>query len=524
MRREGELLARVKHANVVTIYGADEFDGIVGLWMELIHGRTLEAELTTRGTFSPQEALPLGRELCRALAAVQGAGLLHRDVKAHNVMRETGGRIVLMDFGTGKDVGPGAPAAAKAGGDLAGTPLYLAPELFAGAAATPASDIYSLGVLLFHLVTGKYPVEGANRAEIQAAHALHRRTRLRDARPDLPDGVVQVIERAIAPEAAQRYQTAGAFDEALAGASGTPTPGDASRSHPPGLTSEHGSTWQAGSTWHNGSARQNGSTRPTSWRGAAGWGLATLTVVAIAVLGSLWMMRQAAPGGAAVTPDRTRPLAAGTPVEAPDSSYLVKANFFRRRDDADTLLTFGDQVRPGDTLGLRIQASKPVYVYVLNKDEKNQAFMLFPMDNLELTNPLQPDRVQQLPGRSGAKDILWQVTSPGEREHFLVFASAERLSKLENDFRSLPQARAGQPVVTSFPKSLIGRLRAARRRSVGGVLRHDAPVGRRHGEGDRSVDPADLAGESAQVTTTITPATRPRGASPRSCGSTRRPA
>src|SRR5581483_6522423 len=83
---EGRLLARLKHENVVTIHGADHCEGHVGLWMEFVRGRTLEEELTTRGLFSADEAVHVGRVLCRALAAVHHAGLLHRDVKAHNVM------------------------------------------------------------------------------------------------------------------------------------------------------------------------------------------------------------------------------------------------------------------------------------------------------------------------------------------------------------------------------------------------------------------------------------------------------
>src|SRR5829696_6386450 len=122
---EGRLMGRVRHPNVATIYGAATHDGRTGLWMEFIEGRTLEAELTERGPLPADEAAAIGVELCRALAAVHTAGLVHRDVKAQNVMREAAGRIVLGDFGTGlefdeNDAGPKP---------LAGTPVYLAPEV-----------------------------------------------------------------------------------------------------------------------------------------------------------------------------------------------------------------------------------------------------------------------------------------------------------------------------------------------------------------------------------------------------------
>ena len=90
------------------MYGADCIENRVGIWMEFIDGHTLEELLLTHGPFSAREAALIGLDLCRALAAVHRAELIHGDVKAHNVMREAGGRTVLMDFGTGKDLRLGA--------------------------------------------------------------------------------------------------------------------------------------------------------------------------------------------------------------------------------------------------------------------------------------------------------------------------------------------------------------------------------------------------------------------------------
>src|SRR5439155_3714632 len=97
--KEARVLARLRHPNVITVFGADCFDGQVGLWMELVHGRTLKAIEQEQGPFSAREATLIGLDLCHAVAAVHQAGFLHRDIKAQNVMRETGGRIVLMVFG-----------------------------------------------------------------------------------------------------------------------------------------------------------------------------------------------------------------------------------------------------------------------------------------------------------------------------------------------------------------------------------------------------------------------------------------
>ena len=122
---EGRILARVRHRNVVTVFGVEEQDGRIGLWMEYIRGRTLEQLLRSTGSFGAREAALIGQELCRALAAVHKAGLVHRDIKAQNVMREEGGRLVLMDFGAGQYVH--ATGATAPTGRLTGTPLYLAP-------------------------------------------------------------------------------------------------------------------------------------------------------------------------------------------------------------------------------------------------------------------------------------------------------------------------------------------------------------------------------------------------------------
>ena len=96
--REARRLAKIHHEGVVQIHGADECDGRVGMWMDLVEGLNLKQYVATHGPLSAKEATLTGIEICRALAAVHGAGLLHRDLKESNVMREEGGRIVLMDF------------------------------------------------------------------------------------------------------------------------------------------------------------------------------------------------------------------------------------------------------------------------------------------------------------------------------------------------------------------------------------------------------------------------------------------
>ena len=206
---EGRLLARVRHPNVVTIYGAERIDGRVGLWMELVKGHTLEETLRDGKTFSAKDVQRIGVELCRAVAAVHAAGLLHRDIKAQNVMVADDGRVVLMDFGTGLEVHDAAD------GSVSGTPLYLAPEVLAGAAATTRSDIYSVGVVLYHLLTGSYPVQGRDLGALRRAHTARTTGTLPDTSRRIPARLRRIIARALDPDPAQRYATAELFGASL---------------------------------------------------------------------------------------------------------------------------------------------------------------------------------------------------------------------------------------------------------------------------------------------------------------------
>jgi serine/threonine-protein kinase len=209
---EGQNLARLRHENVVAVYGADEHDGRVGIWMELVEGRTLGEIVKSQGPYSATEASQIGIELSRALAAVHRRNVVHADLKSQNVKREAGGRIVLMDFSSSQraDEVPGNPES-----DPAGTPLYMAPELWERNNPTVESDIYALGVLLYFLATGDYPVQARSIEDLRRAHERGERRLLRDERPELPDGFVRTVEKALSRNPTDRFRSAGAFEEAL---------------------------------------------------------------------------------------------------------------------------------------------------------------------------------------------------------------------------------------------------------------------------------------------------------------------
>jgi tRNA A-37 threonylcarbamoyl transferase component Bud32 len=214
LTEEGRRLAKINHSNVVRVHGVDVHDGRAGLSMEFIRGETLEQEVKARGTCSVAQAAEVGKAVCQALSAVHKAGFVHRDVKARNIMRERDtGRVVLMDFGAGRGLDDTAAAPSA---ELAGTAIYMAPEvLLHRQDVSEGSDVYSVGVLLYYLLTLSYPIEGDSIAQLRAAHKARRRTPLIDRRPDLDAAFVKVVEKALAPTRHERYATPGALLNAL---------------------------------------------------------------------------------------------------------------------------------------------------------------------------------------------------------------------------------------------------------------------------------------------------------------------
>ena len=174
-----------------------------------MRGKTLADVVRSQGKLSAADAVKIGQDLCDALSAVHRAGFIHRDVKAKNVMRDDTGRIVLMDFGTGR------AAEAQSTNDRAGTPLYMAPEVLEGEHASVRSDVYSLGVLLYYLVTAEYPVNAQSIEELRETHARREHRWLSEVRPDLPIAFMQVVERAIALDPDERYANASELLAAL---------------------------------------------------------------------------------------------------------------------------------------------------------------------------------------------------------------------------------------------------------------------------------------------------------------------
>jgi len=419
---EARRLARVRHPNVLVVHGADEHEGRAGIWTDLVRGQTLERSLKEQGPLGAQEACLIGIDLCGALAAVHAAGLVHRDLKTSNVMREKGGRIVLMDFGSvSEQVRGDDPVVPET---VSGTPLFMAPEQLAGGIATPPTDIYALGVVLYRLVTGRCPVEAATLSELREKHRKGERVPLRDHRPDLPAGFVQVVERALAAEPASRYASAGAMEQALTGALGLAVPEAAGAETRPEQGARHQWIW-------------------ISLASAA-------TIIVISLL--LLLVLRSGP-------------------------FSAEAVLFRLADGREERLAPGSLVRPGDRLVLEMSAPEAFYAYVLSEDENGEVFVLFPA-GLDLENPLPPDVLHRLPGTQDGQQVTWEITSAGGTEHMLAIASRALQTELEKDLASLPKAETGRQVAYAP----LSQRTLTVLRGIGGLAETDAPAGSTPGD------------------------------------------
>jgi serine/threonine-protein kinase len=210
--KEARNIARLKHQNIVQVYDfeTDSENDTYYMVMELIEGRTLKdelADLQVRGEHLPiRDSLRITREAASALAYAHGQGMIHRDVKPANLMLDQDGRVVLTDFGIAKIV---TGIHFTASGGMVGTPAYMAPEQGLGDAGDERSDLYSLGVILFQMVTGRLPYDGETPLSVILKHLNEPIPSAITYNPDVPPEVDAIIIRLMAKEQDERYQTAG---------------------------------------------------------------------------------------------------------------------------------------------------------------------------------------------------------------------------------------------------------------------------------------------------------------------------
>jgi len=211
-KREALAAARLSgNPNIVTIYDVGEYHGRPYMVMECLGGGSLEEHLHG-GAVPPQQALEWLEQAASALDAAHREGVVHRDVKPANLLLDRRGRVHVADFGIASAAGLDSLTQT---GTVLGTAAYLAPEQAQGMRATPASDIYSLGIVAFELITGQRPFEGDTLAAEAAAHVTAELPSVCDVNPDAPCELDPVFAKALAKDPAARYPTAAEFVASL---------------------------------------------------------------------------------------------------------------------------------------------------------------------------------------------------------------------------------------------------------------------------------------------------------------------
>jgi tRNA A-37 threonylcarbamoyl transferase component Bud32/CheY-like chemotaxis protein len=203
--REARIAAALQHANIVTVYDAGEADGLLYLAMQYIEGSDLSSVLRGQGRLRPYRALDVCRQVAAALDAAHAQGLIHRDVKPANVLIE-GRTAFLTDFGLTKRL-EGTQTQLTQAGDVVGTIHYVAPEQIEGGRVDARTDIYSLGCLVYHCLSGELPFARDSDVAVMYAHLSEEPPRLTSVRPELPAGLDAVIAKALEKAPERRFHT-----------------------------------------------------------------------------------------------------------------------------------------------------------------------------------------------------------------------------------------------------------------------------------------------------------------------------
>jgi serine/threonine-protein kinase len=213
-RREAVAAAAVAHPNIVATYDTGEDDGIAYIVMELVEGATLRQAIDLHGPLPPARAADIAAQVADALAAAHARGLVHRDVKPSNVLVQLDGRVKVTDFGIAKAADQGAEELTRAG-NVMGTARYLAPEQLEGHAVDERADVYSLGLVMYEMLTGTAPFGADTEIGTAVARLTTAAPRLADVRTGIPPGLAHVVERAMARDPEDRWPNAAAMRDAL---------------------------------------------------------------------------------------------------------------------------------------------------------------------------------------------------------------------------------------------------------------------------------------------------------------------
>src|SRR5204862_1266977 len=207
-RREARNAAGLSHPHIVSIYDRGEAEGTYYISMEYLDGRSLKELILARGPAPISVAVDYARQILAALRVAHRQGLVHRDIKPHNVLVDGEGRVKVTDFGIAR----AGPSQMTEEGSIIGTAQYLSPEQAQGAPVTPSSDLYSLGIVLYELLTGSAPFAGETPVELAMKHLSKVPEAPSHLRPEIPRDLDFIVMRALAKSPEERYASAEEMD------------------------------------------------------------------------------------------------------------------------------------------------------------------------------------------------------------------------------------------------------------------------------------------------------------------------
>ncbi|MCS6861848.1 MAG: Stk1 family PASTA domain-containing Ser/Thr kinase, partial [Abditibacteriales bacterium] len=204
-RREAQSAASLSHANIAAVYDIGKHGDMPYIVMELVEGSNLQEVLKREGTLPVARAVKIAAQVCAALAHAHAKGIIHRDIKPHNILLSDGDQVKVTDFGIARARAAETITKTHA---LIGTVAYISPEQAKGEPATPASDLYALGVVLYEMLTGRVPFTGETPVAIALKHLSEPPVPPSQYRPDLPPALEQVILKALSKDQTVRHVTA----------------------------------------------------------------------------------------------------------------------------------------------------------------------------------------------------------------------------------------------------------------------------------------------------------------------------
>src|SRR5581483_3782488 len=204
-KREIQLSSNITHKNVLRVYDLGEAAGVKFLTMQFVDGQDLATVMRREGRLPLPRVVEILRQICEGLEAAHEQGVIHRDLKPQNIMIDTRGRVLITDFGLAKSVEYGTLTEA---GKVIGTPHYMSPEQVKGIPLDKRSDIYSLGIMLYEMLTGSLPFTGSSAYEVMIQRTTRTPRPASDHNPKIPKYLLKILDRCLQPQPELRYASA----------------------------------------------------------------------------------------------------------------------------------------------------------------------------------------------------------------------------------------------------------------------------------------------------------------------------